>query len=105
MIRVVCLDETIRNVRDVEAGIRLSSDVDLPLVHIEGVDELFVEASEFSGELHLIRNVGLSLRVTHTDRLLDPYHVGQVGPAVRVLDRAKRARFPGEWAILGQEPT
>ena len=81
----------------------LSCDISLPVLCLEGIDKALVEAAELRSKLDFVGNVRCALTVANPDRLLDPKHVGQVGPRVRVLNRGERAGLPGEGAVFGQE--
>ena len=105
MILVIFLDERIRNIWDIKPGIGFSSHVNLVIVRIEGLNELLPETFELLRKLKFVADVWRSLSKADTNRLLDINHVGEVSPAVRVFDRPKSSRHPGEGAIFGKKPT
>ena len=77
---IIGSNEAVGNVGDVVTGVRLSGDVGLPVVESEEVNEALVETTELVAELNLIGDVGGTLRVANTYGLLNPEHVGEVGP-------------------------
>ena len=87
VLGIVGLNEAICDVWDVVAGIRLASDVCLPVVEAKEIDEALVETTEFCSELNLISNVRCSLRETDSNRLFNPEHVGH-------YQSVKRSRVP-----------
>lgn len=122
VVRVVPVQELIRHVRHVEAGVTLARNVDLAAMGVKGVDERLVESGEFLGQLKLVGDVRLALRKANANGLsgeeksgqtlqhaalegfsLNPKHVRQVHPGVRVLHRSVGAGLPREGAVLGQE--
>ena len=102
-IGVISGDEGICNVWNIVATVTLTSEVEIPSLDTEGLDELLVEANELLAKLHLVRDIGCTLSEANADGLLDPHHVGEVDPCVRVLDRSESASFPGEWTVLGEQ--
>ena len=104
-VRVVGGDEGVCDVRDVVATVALSSEVEVPALNAECLNKLLVETDKLLAELVLVGDVGCSLGETHANGLLNPHHVGEVDPGVRVLDRSKSASLPGEGTVLGQQTT
>ena len=104
-VRVVGGDEGVCDVRDVVATVALSSEVEVPALNAECLNKLLVETDKLLAELVLVGDVGCSLGETHANGLLNPHHVGEVDPGVRVLDRSKSASLPGEGTVLGQQST
>ena len=76
----------------------------LPL-NTKCLDELLIKANELLTEPDFIDDVWHALCVANSDRLLDPQHVGQVHPSVRIQDRRQCASFPGKWTILSEQAT
>lgn len=102
-IGVISGDEGICNVWNVVAAVALTSEVEIPSLDTEGLDELLVEANELLAELDLVRDIGCTLSEANADGLLDPHHVGEVDPCVRVLNGSERASFPSEWTVLSEQ--
>lgn len=98
-------DELIRKVWNVVSSITFSCDVHFALLEAKGLHKVLPEASELLSKFHLISDVRSSLCVANTDRLFNPDHVGQVGPAVRVWSWCQSSSLPQEWSILGQQST
>lgn len=101
--RIVCIDKGVRDVRDIEAAVALTSQVNLSVLDLKGIDKAFVEANEFLAKLNFVGDVGNALCEADADGLLDPHHVGKVDPCIWVLSRRDRPRFPSKWAILGKQ--
>jgi hypothetical protein len=75
-IRVISSDEGVGDVRDVVTAVGFTSQVKIPSLDTEGLDELLVEANELLAELDLVGNIGCALSEANADRLLNPHHVG-----------------------------
>lgn len=82
-----------------------ASQVNLPVVEVEGVNKLLVETDEFETELDFVGDVRYTLREANTDGLFNPKHVCQIDPGVGILDRLKSSSFPSEGAVLCQKTT
>lgn len=104
VLLVVGLDKAVGDVRNVHAGVRLSSDVRLPVVGVEGINKVLVEAAELLGKFNLVGDIGYALGVADANWLLNPKHVGDVVPRVRVGSRGKSALLPRERAIFIEQP-
>lgn len=78
---------TISNVGDIIASIALSRDVDRESFHSERIDKVLEETQELCRDFSFIGSRLGALTEACADRLLDPDHVGQIRPAVRVRDR------------------
>ena len=77
---VLGIDEAVSNVGNIVTGVRLSSNVCLPVVEPKQVNEALVETTELVAELNFVGNVGRTLRVANTHGLFNPEHIGQVSP-------------------------
>jgi hypothetical protein len=77
---------TICNIRDIVASIALSRYVDCETFHSECIDKVLEEPQKLSSDLHFVGGRLRALAETCADWLLDPYHVGQICPAVCVWD-------------------
>lgn len=68
------------------------------------IKKILPEAHELSGDILLTVYFGWSTwcvwRETCSDRLIHPYHVGEVCPRVWVLDRRICSRLPAEWTVF-----
>ena len=84
VVEVIRHDEGVCNVGDVKTGVTLASKIGFSAFELESIDEALVEANELLTQLHLVGNVGHTLAETDTDGLLNPQHVGEVGPRVGV---------------------
>jgi hypothetical protein len=104
-IRVISSDEGVGNVRDVVTAVALTSEVEIPALDTEGLNELLVEANELLAKLDLVDNIGCALSETNADRLLNPHHVGKVDPSVGVLHGSKSASLPCERTVLSEQAT
>lgn len=83
---VIGLDEAVRNIWDVIPSVRLSSDISLPVIQFKEINEALVKATELGSKFDFIGDIGCSLRVTHANRLFNPKYIGEVVPAVGILD-------------------
>jgi len=102
-VGVIRSDEGVCNVWNVVAAVALTGQVEIPSLDTEGLNELLVEANELLSKLNFVGDVWCTLSEADADRLLDPHHVGEIDPCVRVLNRSEGASFPGEWTILGKQ--
>jgi len=59
--RIVRIDEGVRNVGDVEAAVALTSQVNLAVLNLEGIDKALVKANEFLAKLDFVGDVGDAL--------------------------------------------
>lgn len=80
IVGVVGGDVCIGDIWHIVSCIGLASEIDIPAMGIESVDERLVEPNELKTKLNLVGDVGNTLGEANTDRLLDPQHVGQVIP-------------------------
>lgn len=80
IVGVVGGDVCIGDVWHIVSCIGLASEIDIPAMGIESVDERLVEPNELKTKLNLVGDVGNTLGEANTDGLLDPQHVGQVVP-------------------------
>lgn len=104
VVGVVLFQHVHCNVRNVLSSIRFTSDVDLPTSQVESSHEVFPKSSKVSANVGLVLNrVRGSFgcwRETCTDRLVDPYHVCEVGPRERVWLWSVCSTLPQYRAIL-----
>ena len=91
VFRIVLVKHCSRDVRDIASGVRLASDVHLAVLQTERVDEVLEEAEELSSDFLLARSRGGALGEARADGLLDPDHVGEVGPVPWVVNGARAA--------------
>ncbi len=92
---VILVQHGIGNVRHVATGIRLASNVNLAVLQTEGVDKVLEETKELLGNLVFVGGSRCTLRKASANRLLNPDHVGQVGPIPWVVNGAgARAILP-----------
>jgi len=75
------------------------------VVELKGVDEALVESAKLSSKLDFVGDIRCSLRVADADRLLYPENVGEIVPAVGILDGRERASLPTEYTVLSQKST
>lgn len=100
---VVGVDESIRYVRYIVPSVALASDIDLTALELEIVHPVLIESHELLCKFHLIDDVRSPLSKSDTDRLLNPEHVCQIHPRIRVWGGCKCAGLPCEGTILGNE--
>ena len=101
ILRVVRIDKSIGDVWHIIPSIAFTCYIHRVAVDLESIDETLIESNKFETKLDLVGYVRNTLREPNSDWLLDPEHVSQVDPCVRVLYGRESAGFPGKRAILG----
>ena len=82
---ILRFDESIRDVRNIVARIRLSGQIHLVTLHAECIYEILPEAHELVCHLVFVGDIWGTNRKAGTDWLVDPNHVGKIGPREGVL--------------------
>jgi hypothetical protein len=100
---IVVIQHGACDIRDVLSGITLTSDVHLVALHAKGVDEVLPESVELSSNIGLIVDKGVSGRETSRDWLINPYHVCEVCPGVRVGYWGVSTGLPREGSVFLEE--
>ncbi len=102
--RIVTAKHGVRYVWDVVTRITFTGDVYLPSLQSERFDEILEETQELPRHIRFARRGRCALTEARTDRLLDPDHVRQIDPCVRVPDGCECAILPQKRTILLKEP-
>ena len=83
------------NLRNIVTGITLATDEDFLVVQTEGVDKVFEETEEISSHHFFIGvHSPVTLGKASADGLLNPHHIGEVDPRIRVRYRLECTILP-----------
>ena len=97
---IVAVQEVTSNVWDILTSITLASDVNLVALHAKGINEILPECGKLISNINFIVNKDISGWVSSADGLIDPDHIGQVGPWIWIWDRCICARLPTKRSIF-----
>lgn len=100
VLRIVGVDEGIRDIWDVVSAVAFPCDVDFLALGLEIIHEVLVESHELFCETRFVHDVRGPLRKSYAHRLFHPKHVGQVHPSIRVLRWGECPRLPGEGTVF-----
>lgn len=75
LLGVIGIEEAISNVRNIKTRVRLASNVYIPVLESESGHEVFPEPAELGCQLNFISNIRGPLRISYSNRLLNPDHV------------------------------
>lgn len=103
VVRIVLVDKRSGDIRHVATRVALASDVDLELLDAKELFKVLEELDKVFGRLFLPSGSRGASRKPGTDGLINPEHVGQVDPRIRVLNRSESAGLPAEATILLQK--
>jgi len=59
--RIVRIDKGVRNVRDVEAAVTLTGQVNFAVLNLESIDKALIETNELLAKLDFVGDVGNAL--------------------------------------------
>ena len=91
------------DVGDVAAGVGLAGDVDFKILDAEDILPVFEEFDEVLGDFFFRGGGYFADGVAGADRLLDPEHIGEVDPRVRILDGGVGSRLPSKPSVFLEE--
>jgi len=103
VFRVVSVQHSICDIRYIVSSIALSCDINFLVVQIKGIQEILEKSQELRRYVCFASCGWCALRKASSDWLLDPDHVGQIDPGIRILDWLVGAILPKKRSILLKE--